>query len=245
VPGPLSRYVAWCDTNYFVHSQERGTPHSDIGLLFRFQRPSNIPGRETESRFRPRQLFGVTRTTVIRLGGRHLHQPSVAVKRICRHEFGMPPSGGRVQEYSPGSLGVKRWHLDCARPRLTPSPAQVIQEFPRNSRSLLCDAIGHPPLARPGIRTFSGSHSVRGGRLVASLAGCVNCPVKKYREPAPVRQRDQGTQAERSTRETPAAAATEAASGSERPARRARAAREMARRRTTASSSWSLTSTYS
>jgi hypothetical protein len=31
---------------YFVHSQERGSPHSVVGLLFSFQRPSETPGRE-------------------------------------------------------------------------------------------------------------------------------------------------------------------------------------------------------
>ena len=140
MPGPLSRYVAWCDTNYFVHSQERGTPHSDIGLLFRFQRPSTTPGSETESRFPAPTAFGVTRTTVLRAGGRHLHQPSVAVKRICRNEFGSPRSGGRDRYYSHGSPGVKRWRLDSARPRFTPTPAWAFPEFPRTSGSLSCGA---------------------------------------------------------------------------------------------------------
>ena len=150
MPGPLSRYVAWCDTNYFVHSQERGTPHSDIGLLFRFQRPSTNPGDETESRVPAPTAFGVTRTTVLRLGGRHLHQPSVAVKRRCRHEFGAPRSGGRDRYYSHGSLGVKRWHFEFVRRRFTPSPVWVFPEFHSNSRGLVCRLLKAPtPRDRP------------------------------------------------------------------------------------------------
>lgn len=246
MPGPLSRYVAWCVTNYFVHSQERGTPHSDIGLLFRFQRPSTTPENETESRVSALTAFGVTRTTVLRAGGRHLHQPSVAVKRICRNEFGTPRSGGRDCDYSHGSLGVKRWHLDFVRRRLTPSSAWVFPEFPRNPGSLSCEAGGHQPPVRPGIRTLSGSHSVRGGRLVApSGLVCQLASEKRSEGVARPPGADHPTHAERSTFPTSETAAIAAGSGSARPARRARPVREIATRLTTASSSRSFTSTYS
>ena len=75
---------------FFVHSQERGDPHSVVGLLFSFQRPSFTPENETESRFSAQDSFGVAKTTVLRRGGWLLHQPPVAVKRICRHKFGTP-----------------------------------------------------------------------------------------------------------------------------------------------------------
>ncbi len=116
---------------------------------------------------------------MLRQGGRHLHQPPDAVKRKCRHKFGTPRSGGRDRYYSRGPSGVKPARLDLRDRRALSRPGPGVRKSPRDSRNLSCVALGYRPRDRPGTRTLSGSHSVRGGRLVAPSGGVCQHPSDK------------------------------------------------------------------
>jgi len=231
--------VAWCDTYDFVHSRERGDPHSVVGLLFSFQRPSLTPGSENESRFPALDSFGVSRTTVLRRGGRLLHQPP-----SCRQEI-MPTL---VRHASGAALGARNiatapWVSSAGSsvsrvPLLDPSTVQTLWKSPRDILGLSCGArlsASRPP---PGTPARFGIRSVRGARFLAPLAGCVNSLRKK------VDRTDQAPHADRSARAIRQASAIASAAGSEEPERRARAAREIAARRPSASSIRSFTTTY-
>jgi hypothetical protein len=147
----LSRgHVAWCDTNYFVHSQERGDPHSVVGLLFSFQRPSLNPGRRDRvSHSGPGQLRSLEDNRASSRG-----EAFTSAAR-CRQE-GLPT---RVR-HAPGAAAGTRNIVGVPRvssagssasrvPLPDPSTARTCRKSPRNFRRPSCVANGYRPRARP------------------------------------------------------------------------------------------------
>ena len=172
--------MAWCDTYDFVHSRERGDPHSVVGLLFSFQRPSLTPGSETESRIPALDSFGVSRTTALRRGGRLLHQPP-----SCRQEI-MPTlvrhaSGAAL---GAGNIAMAPWVSSTGSsvsrvPLPDPSTVQTPWKSPREFRGLSCgcSAIGLAPAPR---NPCPFRHSFRPWGAVSSPSGRVcQLPSKK------------------------------------------------------------------
>ena len=200
---------------YFGHSQERGFPHSVVGLLFSFQRPSAAPGLKPEAPFPNPDRRGVAKTTVLRQGGRLLPPPPRAVKRNNRHKFGSPLGGGRVWEYTRADFRVK------------PNPGW------RKWANGLADSPSYRASAHlpPPARRHDGAIAVGRGGLI---------PTGRIHGDFLSGSSAQGIQAERSTWSRRDRAASDPTG---RPARRPRSASEMATRLASATSSASFTTT--
>jgi len=179
-PDPFRGHVAWCDTNYFVHSQERGDPHSVVGLLFSFQRPSLAPGRrDLVSHSGPGQLRSLEDNRASSRG-----EAFTSAAR-CRQE-GMPTRVRHASGAAAGTRniagvpGVSSAGSSVSRvPLPDPSTAQTLWRSPRDIRGLSCVANGHPPRARPR-NTCSLEHSLRPwGAFSSALWPGVSTPFEK------------------------------------------------------------------
>jgi hypothetical protein len=115
LPGTLAGSVARCDSYVVRHSQERGIPHSVVGLLFSFQRPSHVPGSGPMSLARTLTVAESRRQPCSVKGGGYVADLPVAVKWKFRHEFGVHlPAAGRRSIVSTTHLSRRR--ADASRP---------------------------------------------------------------------------------------------------------------------------------
>ena len=229
--------MAWCTTNYFVHSQERGDPHSVVGLLFSFQRPSLTPGERDRVSFSgPGQLRSREDNRASSRG-----VASTSATR-CRQED-MPT---QVRHASGAAAGTRNivtapWvsseGSSVSRvPLPDPSTAQTLWKSPRDSRGLSCVANGYRPRARPRNPCPLGPAFRPWGALSSALRPDVSTPLGR-------KNADQGIQADRSARSVRQDSAIALPGSAVAPPRRARADREIATSRSSASSTRSFTIT--
>ena len=234
--------MARCDSYVVRHSQERGIPHSVVGLLFSFQRPSHVPGSGPRSLARTLTVAESRRQPCSVKGGGYLADLPVAVKWKCRHEFGLHlPAAGRrsiirdaLPVKEPIGLGPRRLPRRSQAPEGPLGTARKHATSASSRGPILRGRALYPPARRgvkPGPRPRGDSSQPDG--ILSLLPGS---PPEARARPHPVHASSRA----RARAQAPAAAA---AAGSAGPPRRARSAREIATRRASASSRRSFTTT--
>jgi hypothetical protein len=84
---PLTRRAGMC-FGMILQTQGNAGPHSFVGLLFSFQRPSLTPRREQPALEPSPDRCGVTKTAVLRQGGRrYYHRRPASSRRSFETEF--------------------------------------------------------------------------------------------------------------------------------------------------------------